>query len=268
MTAPRVCVLRAPGTNCDLETAYAFETSGATAESVHLHRLLDQPGLLHAYQILCVPGGFSYGDDVGAGVIGGMQLRFRLQDALQQFLERDTLILGICNGFQLVLKSGLLPDGAAGLARTEPPDVTLTWNTNGRYTARWVHLRVTRSDCIFFQGMESLELPIAHAEGRIAVREPGVIEQLRTGRRVAAVYATPPGTAAVDEDGILPFPHNPNGSTANIAALCDPSGRILGMMPHPERYLFGTQHPQWTRRELAETGDGRRIFDNAVRYFG
>ena len=275
MPAPRVCVLRAPGTNCDVETAFAFETAGGQPERLHLFRLLERPELLDDFQIVCVPGGFSYGDDIGAGVIFSRQLRGRLGDALGRFLAADKLMLGICNGFQVLLKAGILPGGAAAWPppADQPPDATLTWNLNGKYTAVWVRLRVDAPKNAFLRGIDSLELPVAHAEGRIVVRNPEVLQTWREQRQIALSYRPNAGEAesvsGSDGDAVLPFPVNPNGSTANIAALGDPTGRILGLMPHPERFLHATQHPQWTRG-LTRRGPGRglRLFQNAVEYFG
>lgn len=272
MASPRVCVLRAPGTNCDVETAFAFETCGAAAERVHLFRLLEEPRLLEEYQILCVPGGFSYGDDIGAGVVFGAQLGNHLADAIGSFLQGDKLVLGICNGFQVLIKAGILPGGAAGWPprADRPREATLTWNDNGKYTALWVHLKVCSDRNMFLRGIERLELPIAHAEGRLVPAGPVTIEGWRKEGQVALCYA--PGSATRGEssdcgDEPLPYPVNPNGSVANIAGLGDPTGRVLGLMPHPERYLFATQHPQWTRRNARGEGEGMRIFRNAVEFF-
>ena len=270
MVSPRVCVLRAPGTNCDVETAFAFESCGAKAERVHLFALLESPGLLDEFQIVCVPGGFSYGDDIGAGVIFSRQLRGRLAAAIGRFLQTDKLVLGICNGFQVLLKAGILPGGAAAWPPPDqPPDATLTWNTNGKYTAVWVRLSVQAPKNVFLRGITTIELPIAHAEGRIAVRAAEVIESWRHHGQVALCYE--PRHDAVDSSksnhALLPYPDNPNGSIANIAALGDPSGRVLGLMPHPERFIHATQHPQWTRRQLRGEGEGLQIFRNAVDYF-
>lgn len=272
MPTPHVCVLRAPGTNCDLETAYAFEKCGAKAERTHLFRLLEEPRLLAASQILCIPGGFSYGDDVGAGVIFAGQLRGHLAEALGSFLTSDKLVLGICNGFQVLLKAGVLPGGGSQWqAGREIPDATLTWNDNGKYTARWVHLRCGETQNVFLKGIAELELPIAHAEGRLVARENAVIEDWHRRGQIALRYGragSQVGDAAAPGAELLPFPENPNGSMANIAGLSDPSGRVLGLMPHPERFIHGTQHPQWTRRRLPDEGQGMRIFRNAVAYFG
>ena len=265
MATPRVCVLRAPGTNCDVETAYAFETCGAAAERVHLFRLLEEPSLLKNYEALCLPGGFSYGDDLGAGVVFGSHLQGRLGDTIREFLSRDTLVLGICNGFQVLMKSGILPGGAATWPPQGKPDATLTWNQNGKYTALWVRLKTGSTKNVFLQGIESIELPIAHAEGRIVVRAPEVVETWKKQGQIALRYTGSDPTAG--EDDLLPYPVNPNGSLENIAGLGDSTGRILGLMPHPERFLFATQHPQWTRRKLRGEGEGMKLFRNAVAYF-
>lgn len=268
MAAPRVCVLRAPGTNCDVETEYAFQAAGGTPERVHLFRLLEQPGLLAGCQILCIPGGFSYGDDVGAGVVFGAQLRSHLGAAIGEFLQRDTLVLGICNGFQVLMKSGILPGGSSTWSHGDgtPRDSTLTWNENGKYTALWVHLDVRSHRSPFLRGLEQFELPIAHAEGRLVAADRSIIDGWHKSGQVALSYADPE-RSSTENGGRLPYPLNPNGSTDNIAGLCDPSGRVLGLMPHPERHLFATQHPQWTRRNLRGEGAGMAIFRNAVEYF-
>lgn len=267
MASPRVCVLRAPGTNCDAETAHAFDSCGARSDCVHLFRLLEQPQVLADSQILCIPGGFSYGDDLGAGVVFGMQLRTRLGEAIREFLQADKLVLGICNGFQVLIKSGILPGGADGWSADagQNRSATLTWNENGKYTALWVHLQKRSDQCVFLRGIEETEMPIAHAEGRLVVDDPGLIDEWRRKGQIALVYRDPQQNG--EGDGQLPYPINPNGSTANIAGLCDPSGRVLGLMPHPERYQFATQHPQWTRRPERGEGTGLQIFRNAVEYF-
>ena len=244
----RAIILRAPGTNCDAETAYAFERAGAQAERVHVNRLLDSPSLLADYQILCLPGGFSYGDDIAAGRILGNQLGHHLSQALQDFKAAGKLILGICNGFQILIKSGvLLPkdDERGALA-------TLTWNESGRYTDRWVNLDVTSQKSPFFAGIERMYLPVAHAEGKFVPRDQETL-------------------SALDEHGQLVLRYraddNPNGAIANVAGLCDETGRVCGLMPHPERHLDATHHPRWTRGSTADSGDGFRVFQNAVRFF-
>lgn len=277
MAAPRVCVLRAPGTNCDVETAHAFELAGATVDRVHLFRLLEHPQLLTDYQALCIPGGFSYGDDLGAGVIFSRHLRGQLSDMMQSFLQSDTLMLGICNGFQVLLKAGLLVPSMAIAGEsgepTEQQSMTLTWNRNSRYTDCWVRLKVASSSSVFLKGMDDFESPIAHAEGRVAVREPSVIDDLRARDSIALCYWSDQAAEQCDKTNdptrvdLLDEPQNPNGSIANIAGISDETGRVLGLMPHPERYLFATQHPQWTRNGFRGEGDGLQLFRNAVNYF-
>ncbi len=270
MTSPRVCVLRAPGTNCDLETCYAFELAGAQADNMHLFELAKQPERLKEYQILCIPGGFSYGDDIGAGVIFAGQIRRQLDEMLHDFLSRDTLTLGICNGFQVLIKAGILPgnDDSTTSPDGQKRQVTLTWNDNGKYTARWVHLVCDDSRSRFLEGIETIELPIAHAEGKICVSDQSLPARWASAGQIAMRYCDKSGTIS---DSILPESINPNGSIANIAALSDPTGRVLGLMPHPERFIKPTQHPQWTRREspqnAEQNGDGLKLFENAVRYF-
>jgi len=270
MAAPRVCVLRAPGTNCDIETAHAFSICGAEPQRIHLFRLLEDPTLLDDFQVLCIPGGFSYGDDVGAGVVFGSELRGQLGDAVARFLQKDKLVLGICNGFQVLLKAGILPDGVDGwpVDTSKPRKETLTWNLNGRYTALWVKLKNCSPQNVFLKGIDEIELPIAHAEGRIAVSDPAIISRWQERGQIAMRYIGDNGQLEpLSTDSTLPYPINPNGSTADIAGLCDASGRVFGLMPHPERFLFATQHPQWTRQRLTGNGAGLAIFQNAVDYF-
>lgn len=268
MATPRVCVLRAPGTNCDQETAFAFETSGAKADRVHLMRLFEEPALFKDYQILCIPGGFSYGDDLGAGVIFSRQLSGPLEQALGEFLQRDTLILGICNGFQVLLKAGILPNGTTTWPPRSEQPATLTWNDNGKYTAIWVKLKVAAPQNVFLRGLSEFELPLAHGEGKLVPRDSSLIDQWQSRSQIALRYAAKSYGEERIENEILPFPDNPNGSIANIAGLSDRTGRVLGLMPHPERFLHKTQHPQWTRRKMDPIGTGQKLFQNAVDYFG
>ncbi len=270
---PRVLVLRAPGTNCDVETAFAFQMAGAIPERVHVLRLVENPRLLYKYQILCLPGGFSYGDDIAAGRILATQLRIHLGEVLQDFCQKDKLILGICNGFQVLLKAGLLtpPEGELGVP------ATLTWNDSGRFEDRWVYLRVVNEKCVFLRGIKRLYLPIAHAEGKFITRHAEWFCRLEAAGLLVLRYALPPHGSQEDlsaaeasyegSERELPFPFNPNGSQGNVAGMCDITGRIFGLMPHPERYIDPTQHPRWTRGEAGKEGDGLKVFRNAVEYF-
>ena len=261
MTSPRVLILRSPGTNCDLETAFAFEQAGAKADRVHLNRWLEQPELAAQYQMLCLPGGFSYGDDIAAGRIFASQIRNHLRDVAHEFVAADKLVLGICNGFQILIKSGLLlPDHTDGDSVT--PAATLTWNNSGMFEDRWVDLAVASDRCVFLKGVERLQLPIAHAEGKFVAANHETLDQLDDAGQLVLRYEGPK-----NEWGEVQFPHNPNGAQRNVAGVCDESGRVFGLMPHPERFVTRTQHPRWTREELPEEGAGLVVFRNAVAYF-
>ena len=248
----RAVVLRAPGTNCDAETVFAFQQAGAEVTSVHVNRLIRHEERLSDYQIMVIPGGFTYGDDIAAGKILANELGLKLGEDIIRFIEAGGLILGICNGFQVLVKAGILPEPATeGSAR-----LTLAANDSGRFECRWVYLAVNKqSPCVFTEGIDRLYLPVAHGEGKV-VADPGVLPELN----VALYYTDEHGNS---EAG---YPHNPNGSVANIAGICDSSGRVFALMPHPERHIRGTQHPQWTRQGAKEYGDGFPIFLNAVRW--
>jgi phosphoribosylformylglycinamidine synthase subunit PurQ / glutaminase len=255
MPKPRVLILRAPGANCDAETQFAFERAGAVAERLHINRLRDKPSLLADYQILVIPGGFTYGDDVAAGKILANQLSVFLGDQLRAFRDQQKLILGICNGFQAILKAGLImpPDEDGPLA-------TLAHNSHGRFEDRWVHLKASPGNCPFLKDYDRFYLPVAHGEGNFICRAQWILKGFEQSGQIVLRY--------VDENGkSAGFPFNPNGSQGDVAGLCDATGRVLGLMPHPERHVLPTQHPQWTRHGLAEEGDGLRLFRNAVEYF-
>ena len=270
MPSPRVLILRAPGTNCDEETAFAFEQAGATAERVHVNRLIENPALQDRYQILCVPGGFSYGDDIAAGRILATRLREHLSDMVDAFAhgDGDRLVLGICNGMQVLMRLGVLTEGVGESGKSP---ATLTWNNHGRFEDRWVHLAVDDTPCVFLKDVERMYLPMAHAEGKFVAASEAVLSQLREQGRLAIRYARGAedgaGQGGVEEE-VLPFPDNPNGADANVAGVCDATGRVFGLMPHPERHVDPTQHPHWTRRsEQPEHGDGLVMFRNAVEWF-
>ncbi len=259
----RVLILRAPGTNCDQETAYAFEVAGAKTQSVHVNRLLENPRLTAEFQILCLPGGFSYGDDIAAGRILGNQIRHHLADAMQSFKAAGKLILGICNGFQILIKSGLLleDDAARG------PAATLAWNASGKFEDRWVRLSTASTKSVFLADIESMYLPVAHAEGKFVARDEATLSALDAAGQLALRYASLDAAGVSMSSTSVPYPANPNGSPRNVAGVCDATGRVFGLMPHPERHIDRTQHPRWTRGEASEVGDGLKLFQNAVTYF-
>ena len=256
MTTPSVLVLRAAGTNCERETAFAFERFGATAATLHVNRLLEAPERLLAHHVLAIPGGFSYGDDVGAGAVFAAELGSRLADPLRRFIDVGGLVLGICNGFQVLVRLGLLPGLDATLGQ---PEVSLTDNVSHKYEDRWVRCAITSRRCVFVGDMPEPELPLAHAEGRLVCRDEALRRRLFDDDRVVFRYADASGQPTDT------YPANPNGSIDAIAALTDATGRVLGLMPHPERALFGFHHPEWTRRATppADLGPGAPIFSNA-----
>lgn len=249
-------VLTGFGINCDLETAQALTKAGAHARRIHLNDIVADTTILESSHILAVPGGFSFGDDVASGKILANRLRYTLGEPLRRFVSDGKLIIGICNGFQVLVKMGLLPlfDGEFR------QEVTLTHNTSSRFENRWVHLAAAPDTrCVWLQGIDRLMLPVRHGEGKFIPRDEAVLERLRANGQVALRYTRPDGAPAEGE-----FPHNPNGATDDIAGICDPSGRIFGLMPHPEAYVDRTNHPQWTRLDLPEEGAGLQVFRNAV----
>lgn len=257
--SPRVLILRAPGTNCDPEAAFAFEQAGGRPQVLHLNRLLENPGLAAEYQILAIPGGFSYGDDISAGRIFGNQMRHHLRDCLESFKAAGKLIIGICNGLQILVKSGvLLPD------RADEPIATLTLNDSGKFEDRWVQLRVVSNKCVFLQGIEQMYLPVAHAEGKFVARDEATLRRLDAAGQLVLRYSD--GLTDRPTDQPVGYPANPNGAQLNVAGLCDETGRVFGLMPHPERHIDPTHHPRWTREDR-QRGDGLAVFENAVRYF-
>ena len=267
MSKPNVLILRAPGTNCDQETAFAFAAAGAATELLHVNRLLENPSLFEQFQILCIPGGFSYGDDVAAGRILANQMEHHLADEMARFKDAGKLILGICNGFQVLLKSGVLLQPAIDAAGRRSAAATLTWNDTARFDDRWVELAVDGQKCVFLKNVERMYLPIAHAEGKFVARDSEELERLESAGQLVLRYRPLDGSGAADFSAAVPYPDNPNGSMANVAGACDPSGRVLGLMPHPERHIHRTHHPRWTRQETQQTGDGLKIFTNAVEFF-
>ncbi len=256
MAQVRVMVLRAAGTNCDVETAYAFEKAGAQADFVHINRLAEGDARLLDYQVLAIPGGFTYGDDISAGKVLANELRNRVGESVRAFLDADRLVIGICNGFQVLVKMGLLPGWTNG---SDQP-VTLTNNDSNRFEDRWVHLKIDSVRSPFLCDKDVIYLPVAHGEGKFVVDGPKALSRLEEAGQVVLRYCDAEGR----EGG---YPVNPNGSVGAVAGICDETGKVFGLMPHPERYIERHHHPRWTREDLPETGDGTRFFENAVRYF-
>lgn len=254
----RAIILTGFGINCDRETRAAFERAGAKADRVHLNDLKETPECLDDYHILAISGGFSFGDDVASGRILANRLRFALREPLERFVRDGKLAIGICNGFQVMVKMGLLPLFDGDMAQT----VTLTHNDTNKFENRWSHLSINQaSPCVWLDGIKQIELPVRHGEGKFIPRDNETLAQLTRNNQIALRYTNADGSAA---DG--QFPANPNGSVDDIAGICDPTGRLFGLMPHPEAFLDGTNHPRWTRETLPEEGAGVALFRNAVEF--
>jgi len=251
MSKVKAIVIRSPGANCDGEAVFALEKAGAAVDLVHINQLSRGEYKLTDYSILLIPGGFTYGDDISGGKVLANELKLKLGDDVNRFIKDGKLIIGICNGFQIMIKAGILPELRAG----ELPKLTLTYNDSGKFECRWVHLSVNRkSPCIYTRGIESLYVPVAHGEGKL-IGNPNAIST----NNIVLYYADEQGNRSAG------YPYNPNGSIKNIAGICDDTGRIFALMPHPERHIMGTQHPQWTRLGAKKYGEGFIIFQNAVK---
>jgi len=255
----RALVLRSAGTNCDGETVRALEMSGAATALLHLNELARDPAPLFEQQLLVIPGGFSYGDCVAAGRVFGLELRTRLGEPLQRFVAEGGFVLGVCNGFQILVELGLFQPDAS------PRTIALTDNASSRFECRWVTLRSEKCAASHLVPGALMPVPVAHGEGRFAVRDADVLAELFARGQVALSYVDParPGAAGAGAPGV-PYPLNPNGSIANIAGICDPTGRVLGLMPHPERNLTPWHHPQWTRLGPREVGEGLGFYRRLV----
>ena len=282
-TKPKILVLKTEGTNCDEETAFAFSLIGGDPQIVHVNELRNKKENLKNYNILAIPGGFSYGDDIVSGKILAVELTSFFSRELKKFIERkDTLIIGICNGFQVLIRTGLLPFRTIGKMKA-----TLTNNDSGHFECRWVNLRIEpNSKCVFLNGLNTsdggrlnesnamtprrwiVSFQVAHGEGKFFAQK-NIIDKIEKENLVALRY--------VDDNGKLTqkYPENPNGSLQAIAGICDTTGRILGLMPHPERFVRIEQHPNWrrmvikkpfTRRSFSEGGQGLPIFENMIKY--
>jgi phosphoribosylformylglycinamidine synthase len=268
MSNVNVLVLTGYGLNCDYETMHACKLAGANPSRVHINSLIDGTVSLKNYQLLVFIGGFSWGDDHGAGVIQAIRLKTNIGDELLEFVDNGNLVLGICNGFQSLVNLGLLPALEGNYRRRT---VAITMNECGNFRNQWVTLKVnSASACVFTQGIEKAELPVRHGEGRFFT-DSSTLTEIWRNNQVAIQYALPNGEAAQGR-----FPFNPNGALDDIAGICDPTGRVFGLMPHPEAYNHWTNHPDWTRRkEIAKRHNahfkeeptvGIRFFQNAVDY--
>tara|TARA_Y100000739_G_C20515413_1_gene421582 strand:- start:19 stop:855 length:837 start_codon:yes stop_codon:yes gene_type:complete len=268
----RVAVLFGFGINCDRETAAVFDMVGGTSERLHVNNLVQGNRSLEEFDILAVPGGFSFGDHLGSGRLLGNRLRFALRDQLQKFVISGKPIIGICNGFQALVKTGLLPGPES--ASLEPDLIqraSLTLNNTGRYEDRWVTLEFdSESPCIWTKGIQRIECPVRHGEGRFVMPTDADLDRLSTNHQLTVRYVDPSTELGSGlSDDLLPFPLSPNGSMRNIAGICDPTGLVFGLMPHPEAFYTMWLHPEHTSMNLEDDqweGSGLQIFRNAVEY--
>ena len=247
----KAAVLRTAGTNCDAETVHALQRAGAEVDLVHLHKVMSAPEKLRDYRIVVFPGGFTYGDDIASGVVFAVEMRERVLPELRERIADGALVLGICNGFQILVRAGLLPDTTGTGAEQE---ASLQTNVSGRFECRWVRLEATTDKCVFLEPGQIIECPVAHMEGRFVTSDE-LRGKLADNGQLALRYTAPDG-------GDAEYPHNPNGSRLAVAGVCDPTGRVLGLMPHPERNVETWHHPHWTRGTAG--GAGLSVFTRAV----
>jgi phosphoribosylformylglycinamidine synthase len=256
---PRALIVLATGTNRDRDTAQALELAGATVDIVPLKHLRQNPQSWRGFQMLVVAGGFSYADALGAGKLLALDLLHYFSDQMSEFVAGGKPVIGICNGFQALVKAGILPFPARNGGQ---PPATLTFNQCGHFECRWVTMRPASQACIWTRGLtELIDCPVAHGEGNFVVREPSVLQELKASGQIALVYALPDGSPA---EGA--YPYNPNGSIMDIAGICNPAGNVLGLMPHPEDNVLAFQYPGWTRHARRAGNSGLTIFQNGVRF--
>lgn len=268
MKKVKALVLAGNGINCETEMAHACKLGGAdTVDIVYLYDLLSGEAKLDDYHFLNLPGGFLDGDDLGSAKAMAHRIKHariggsgeRLEEAILRFIREGKLILGVCNGFQLMVKAGLLP-GIGGTYGTQ--SATLTFNDSGRFEDRWVYLKVNGdSPSVFTRGLKALYLPVRHGEGKFIPGDEKLLGEMGGKNLIALQYSDPGGNRPVME-----YPLNPNGAVSAVAAISDETGRLFGMMPHPEAYLYAVNHPRWTREKVPEEGMGLAIFRNAVEY--
>ncbi|MHA1681412.1 MAG: phosphoribosylformylglycinamidine synthase subunit PurQ [Promethearchaeota archaeon] len=257
MKKPQAIVMMFPGTNCNSETRLGLEMAGFNVVESHVNEILGGDTKLEDFHLLALAGGFSYGDDIASGKVAANKLMYSIREQMLDFAE-ENLIIGICNGFQILVKAGLLP----ALRKRYEIQATLTYNDLGHFYCNWIKIKnFNKSKCIYTRGLETLDVPVAHGEGKFLLANEGDYKTLEENDQVVFRYVRPDASPAAGA-----FPHNPANTSDDIAGVCDPSGRILGMMPHPERYLFKQNHPQWTAGKGSDEENGLQIFKNARNY--
>lgn len=268
-----VCIITGFGINADRELLTAFEAAGSHASRIHISDIIEDPHIVESYDILAFPGGFSFGDHLGSGKVFANLCRVNLKSQIESFIDRGKLIIGICNGFQVLVKMGILPN----LSGNWTKEVSLVRNESGKFEDRWVNISFNPSSrCVWTEGLTGMELPVRHGEGRFVVKSESVLTLLKRERLIALRYATrviPEGTAekqmSMHDNKALKYPDNPNGSIDNIAGICDRTGRVFGLMPHPEAFLIPENHPRWPRYRIngkSIDSSGLSILKKGVEY--
>jgi phosphoribosylformylglycinamidine synthase len=256
----RVLVMRAPGINCDTETAHAFALAGAAPESVHILELLEKRKKLSDYDVAVIPGGFSYGDYITSGKILGNKIKFSLREDFDRFIRDGKPVIGICNGFQVLVKAGILPGGEDG-SFSQKPDCTLFQSDIGRFQDRWISFAKVSKQRDIMAAVQKIFCPINHGEGKFIPQSKELLSELYENDQIIFKYTASDGSVAEK------YPENPNGSTDAIAGICNRNGNVLGLMPHPEKYVYPQNSPYWSMQGLQKQGsDGRAFFDSIVRF--
>ncbi|MED5485842.1 MAG: phosphoribosylformylglycinamidine synthase subunit PurQ [Candidatus Thermoplasmatota archaeon] len=261
----KVAVLTGFGINCDRETAAVFEMAGAKSERIHVNKIVNGEIKLDDFHIMAVPGGFSFGDHLGSGRLMGNRLRFGLREQVRKFVKDKKPIIGICNGFQVLVKMGLLPgDDDISFEQT----ASLTLNDSGHYEDRWVTLEFEKdSQCIWTKGLTRMRVPVRHGEGKFVTNNKNLLDKWDKSGQLVVRYVDPIDVYPSKSDELLPYPLSPNASWRNIAGVCDPSGLVFGLMPHPEANHSTWLGATWTRENLEHgEGEGMALFHNAVNY--
>lgn len=249
------CIITGYGINADYELKEAFELAGSDAERIHINDIIEAPQLLARYHILAFPGGFSFGDHLGSGKVFANLFKRNLKEELDKFVREGKLIIGICNGFQVLVKMGILPN----LNKNWEQEVSLIHNISGKFEDRWIRVKFNpQSKCVWTEGLNQLELPVRHGEGRFVVKSMEILDLLRKENLITLQYTN-------GSTDTVPYPDNPNGSIDNIAGICDKTGRIFGLMPHPEAFLIPQNHPRWPHTK-PDPPNALKIFKNGVTY--
>jgi len=252
----RIIVFTGYGINADKELAWAFELAGGAPDIVHLEDVIEESGIIDNYQILAFPGGFSFGDHIASGKVYANIVKYNLADKLKEFIEKDKLVIGICNGFQIITKMGLVPDFNNDLKQS----ASLVENESGHFEDRWVYLKTINKSSPWLKGIDRIYLPVRHGEGKFITESDAVMKKLNDNDQIAFKYINP-------ESDKVEYPFNPNGSYENIAGILNPRGNVLGIMPHPEAYIFKENHPRWTEGKFDKETTGLKIFENSINYF-